>query len=205
MGELKHKNVDNLPAPIIFQFQKFVIDVIEGTLFDSNKNSGMLVITPNRKIGYLLKMSPDIIQSVKTEGIGPFIGSDMIQKSIVQIKGRWKVNHILRNFSLDQYEINYSQFFGKREMNPLLMSDTESICLHCGKPFKYYRVWEKYCSDRCRTASFVARRKQRGNPIKKTNNKRCKTCGGILTGSQKLFCGNGCAKREYRKNKKKLS
>jgi hypothetical protein len=80
-----------------------------------------------------------------------------------------------------------------------MIDSTDRYCKFCHADIPHStdpRV--KFCSPACRYEHQKAIQKERRQIVKKTAIRRCKHCGGILSGRQKNWCGDQCRKNEQR-------
>lgn len=70
-------------------------------------------------------------------------------------------------------------------------------CAVCDTPFYSSTPLAKYCSYRCQTQAYVARRKARREAARQ---KQCTRCGNDFTATQRhaKFCSNACRQASYR-------
>jgi len=70
-------------------------------------------------------------------------------------------------------------------------------CEVCGKVFYRRMPTAKYCSYRCTTSAYVARRKVRREQARQ---KQCEGCGEPFTAKRRdaRFCSNRCRQARYR-------
>ena len=77
----------------------------------------------------------------------------------------------------------------------------EKICEFCGCAFQAADRRQVYCSVRCRTAAFIARRKEQREAARR---KACLVCGKPFQAKNKraAYCSTACKLKAYRQRKR---
>ncbi len=77
----------------------------------------------------------------------------------------------------------------------------EKICEFCGCAFQAADIRQVYCSVRCRTAAYIARRKERRAAARR---KACLVCGKPFQAKniRAKYCSTACKLKAYRLRKR---
>lgn len=77
----------------------------------------------------------------------------------------------------------------------------DKTCMFCGDTFQTSDTRQLYCSVRCRTAAYIARRKERKEAARR---KVCQVCGKPFQAKnvRAEYCSTACKLKAYRQRKR---